>query len=296
MVSLLKRSVRTGIGAEKGVYAAALSFLFEHALCNRGKGFRFSAGDFSRALVASGAPQFLVHTASIQDFVRFFRSEARWPKRIKATAPRGKTWIITGRGDAVYEFRLITTTILSADPGWFKTKVPDATPEIVECLNLSGEQLLLARIRYNRLVDLFCRCVAHPLQNHLRTTVKGLGQIEIDELYVGANRLGQHFIIPVQAKKEKDRLGVSQLIQDYEYCKIKHPGMIPRLLAVQLFAYKEDGKTFDRIAICEFVVREIKDDLLIEKSSEEHFLLLPKSLISQSDFEAANIRADKEGQ
>ena len=269
---------------------------------------RFKSGitrvPFSRSDLLEAAKQFAAPGESEQardknlgDILYTFRFRRDFPEEILGTAPKGKIWVILGTGISKYELRLITKPNLSPSPNWVVTKVHDSTPEIVRrFVELSDEQAALSRICYNRLVDLFCRCVAHSLQNHLRTTVKGVGQIEIDELYVGANRMGQHFIIPVQAKKEKDRVGVSQLIQDYEYCKIKHPGMIPRLLAAQLFAYQENGKTFDRVAICEFVVREAKDDLLIEKSSEEHFLLLPKSLITQSDFKAANIRADKEGQ
>ena len=128
---------------------------------------------------------------------------------------------------------------LSANPNWRITKLHDATPEIVRRSRLNDEQAVLARIRYNRLMDIFCRCVAYSLQNHLRTNIQGIGQIEIDELYVGANRQGEHFIIPVQVKREKDRLGVSQLLQDLEYCGKAHPEMQARAIGAQMIKYKE---------------------------------------------------------
>ncbi len=87
--------------------------------------------------------------------------------------------------------------MLDADTGLFVTKVHDATPEIVRRFALGDEQATLARVRYNRLVDMFCKCVAYSLQNQ-QPDIKGIGQIEIDELYVGSNRQGEHFIIPVQ--------------------------------------------------------------------------------------------------
>lgn len=233
---------------------------------------------------------------NLGDILYTFRFRRDFPNEILATAPKGKIWVILGTGISKYELRLITKPNLAPTPNLIVTKVHDSTPEIVRRFELSDEQAALSRIRYNRLVDLFCRCVAHSLQNHLRTTVAGVGQIEIDELYVGANRLGQHFIVPVQAKKERDRVGVSQLIQDYEYCKIKHTGMTSRLLAAQLLTYLEDGQSFDKIALCEFVVREVGGDLLIQRSSEEHFVLLPKALITQADLAEANLRAEKEGQ
>ncbi len=32
---------------------------------------------------------------------------------------------------------------------------------------------------------------------HLRTIVKGVGQIEIDDLYIGLDKYGCHYVIPV---------------------------------------------------------------------------------------------------
>ena len=57
------------------------------------------------------------------------------------------------------------------------TKVPDCTPGIVAKYAFNDEQALLARVRYNRLVDLFSGVVCYSLQNHLRTTVPEMGQV-----------------------------------------------------------------------------------------------------------------------
>ena len=58
-----------------------------------------------------------------------------------------------------------------------QAKVPDATPGIVAQYALSDEQALLARVRYNRLIDIFTGVTCYSLQNHLRTTVIEMGQI-----------------------------------------------------------------------------------------------------------------------
>ncbi|HAI86179.1 MAG TPA: endonuclease, partial [Firmicutes bacterium] len=71
-------------------------------------------------------------------------------------------------------------------------KVPDATPGIVELYSLQDEQALLAKVRYNRLIDIFTGLTCYSLQNHLRTHVPELGQVETDELYVGIERGGSH--------------------------------------------------------------------------------------------------------
>jgi hypothetical protein len=131
------------------------------------------------------------------------------------------------------------------------------------------------------------------LQNHLRTKVEGIGQIEIDELYVGANRQGEHFIIPVQAKAERDRLGVSQLLQDLEYCRRGHPEMEPRLLGAQMMKHRESNNVFDKIVMFEFECRDELDDVIIRKIAERHFLLLPYGEITSADFDEASRRCDE---
>ena len=78
--------------------------------------------------------------------------------------------------------------------------MPDATPEIISVYSLSDEQALLAKVPSNRIIDIFLGIATYSLQSHLRTTVKGIGQIEIDEIYVCVDRAGRQFIVPVQAK------------------------------------------------------------------------------------------------
>ena len=229
---------------------------------------------------------------NIGDVIYTFRFRRQFPKDILDTAPAGKMWIIMGAGDARYEFRLITKPMLDADPGLFVTKVHDATPEIVRRFALGDEQATLARVRYNRLVDMFCKCVAYSLQNHLRTNIKGIGQIEIDELYVGSNRQGEHFIIPVQVKREKDKLGVSQLLQDLEYCKVNHPTLTPRALGAQTLTREDGGEKYDLLALFEFESQDTGDDVIISKRAERHFRLLPYEKISEEDFLLGKQRED----
>ena len=80
------------------------------------------------------------------------------------------------------------------------TKIPDATPGIIAKYAFSDEQALLTRIRANRLIDIFLGIACYSLQNHLRTTVVGMGQVETDEIYVGVDKGGSHYVVPVQAK------------------------------------------------------------------------------------------------
>jgi hypothetical protein len=114
-------------------------------------------------------------------------------------------------------------------------KVPDATPEIITRYAFTDEQALLAKIRYNRLIDIFLGVTAYSLQNHLRTNISNYGQIEIDELYVGVDARAAQYVVPVQAKGGKDVLGVIQTIQDTVFCQAesRYANSIPRPVSAQ---------------------------------------------------------------
>jgi len=149
-----------------------------------------------------------------------------------------------------------------------ETKVPDATPGVIEMYALDDEQALLAKVRYNRLIDIFTGVSCYSLQSHLRTTVSGIGQVETDELYIGVDRRGAHYIFPVQAKGGKDRLSIVQIEQDFGLCAAKFPSMICRPIAAQFMGD-------DLIALFDFV-KEAKG---VKVTSEKHYrLVLPSEL------------------
>jgi len=81
------------------------------------------------------------------------------------------------------KFRPVSRTRIRPSEDRLRIAVRDATPELIRAYALDDEQALLAIVRYNRLIDTFLGLTTYSLQNHLRTTVKGIGQIEIDELY-----------------------------------------------------------------------------------------------------------------
>jgi hypothetical protein len=172
---------------------------------------------------------------NLGDIVYTFRYRQPLPKSIRDTQPTDRSWLILGDGDARYRFRLNKLTHLRPTNGLLVRKIPDATPEIITGYALSDEQALLAKVRYNRLIDLFLGITAYSLQNHLRTKIPNYGQIEIDELYVGLDSRGAQYIIPVQAKGGSDTLGAIQTIQDVTFCQTeaRYQNCIPRAVSAQ---------------------------------------------------------------
>ncbi len=175
---------------------------------------------------------------NLGDVIYTFRYRRPLPEYILRTQPPDRAWLILGDGDARYRFRLNKLTHIRPTNGLLVRKIPDATPEIITGYALTDEQSLLAKVRYNRLIDIFLGIAAYSLQNHLRTKVPNYGQIEIDELYVGVDSRGAQYIVPVQAKGGTDILGAIQTIQDVTFCKTekRYRNCVPRAVSAQFLS------------------------------------------------------------
>lgn len=170
---------------------------------------------------------------NLGDVLYSLRFRSPMPDRVLELQPEGMEWIIDGVGRAKYVFKLVPISRIVPNKELIVTKIPDATPEIITAYALSDEQSLLAKVRYNRLIDIFLGLTSYSLQNHLRTSVKGIGQIEIDEIYVGVDQRGRQFVLPVQAKGGTDQLSVVQSRQDIKCCEEKFPQLVCRPISVQ---------------------------------------------------------------
>ena len=169
---------------------------------------RFSRDELALASVELG----LARIKNLGDIPYSFRFRRELPETIQSAAPKDAEWIIVGMGIGEYAFRLASPGKIEPNPHYLPIKIPDATPEIVRHYAPgTDEQALLTRVRYNRLIDLFTGLTCYSVQNHLRTTVKDIGQVEVDEVYVGVNKRGTHFVLPCQAKSPGDRFGIVQV-------------------------------------------------------------------------------------
>lgn len=172
--------------------------------------FTFSRDELLRAAEEAS----IQRPKNIGDLVYSFRYRYDLPDSIKEKAPEGLNWIIRPAGKSLYSFVAVSQPLIELNPSLVQTKVPDSTPGVISMYALNDEQALLAKLRYNRLVDIFTGITCYSLQNHLRTFVEDLGQIETDEIYVGIDKRGAHFVFPVQAKGAKDRISIVQIEQD----------------------------------------------------------------------------------
>jgi hypothetical protein len=228
--------------------------------------------EFDRSEIETAAAELAITLPkNIGDLIYSFRFRVQLPEAIRATQPKGLEWIIEGAGKARYRFRLVKITRIVPSDSLVSIAIPDATPELIRAYALDDEQALLAIVRYNRLIDTFLGLTTYSLQNHLRTTVKGVGQIEIDELYIGLDKHGCHYVIPVQAKGGSDQIGVVQTAQDLAFAVEKFPKMRCRPIAAQFMA---DGV----IALFGLTL----DDEQVRVVEERHYRLVPAKELDSS--------------
>lgn len=208
---------------------------------------------------------------NVGDVIYSVRYRTGLPESVLSTQPAGMEWIIEGAGRAKYKFVLVPLNRILPRVDLITIGIPNGTPEIIRAYSLDDEQALLAIVRYNRLLDIFLGLTTYSLQNHLRTTVKGIGQIEIDELYFGIDRDGCHYAIPVQAKGGADQISVVQTKQDLAWCEQRFPGLRARAISAQ---FMED----DKVAMFELAVSE-NQVVVVE---EKHYKLLPAEALDHN--------------
>jgi len=209
---------------------------------------------------------------NLGDIIYSFRYRTSLPDSVLAKAPEGEHWVIQPAGRSSYRFMARKMVTILPGEMLAETKIPDATPGIIAKYALSDEQALLAKVRYNRLIDIFTGVTCYSLQNHLRTTVPGIGQVETDEMYMGVDRRGAQYVFPVQAKGGRDKLGIVQIEQDIALCRHKFPALICRSIAAQFMAN-------NIIAMFEFE----EDQSGVAIAAEKHYRLVPPEDVTDID-------------
>jgi hypothetical protein len=119
-------------------------------------------------------------------------------------------------------------------------------------------------------VDLNKTCGFERLYASVTIYVRGIGQVESDEIYVGLDNRGVHYVFPVQAKGGSDKLNMVRLEQDFALCAAKFPDVVCNAIAAQ---FMKD----DLIALFLFEMGDSGITLLTEK----HYRLVPAAEITK---------------
>ena len=272
------RRARTAasVMSKSNVYAAIIEEIFLSKYAPGMTQVDFERSDLTAAAERRGIPV----PSNVGDVVYSARYRRTLPESVQATAAAGYEWIIRGMGRGRYCFVLTRPIRLAPNEQMVVTKVPDATPGVVAMYALGDEQALLARVRYNRLIDIFTGVTCYSLQNHLRTSVPNVGQVETDELYVGVDRKGCQYVLPVQAKGGSDTLNIVQIEQDMALCEYRFPELVCRPVAAQ---FMDD----DVIALFAFEKTAGEVKVLVEG----HYRLVDPNELTDADLAAYRRRA-----
>ena len=193
---------------------------------------------------------------NIPDIIYTYRARRSLPPQILSTG----NWAIEPAGRGAYAFRLLRNAPHFDIPfyDYEPIEIFNALPEVVEGLLRQDEQSLLTRLLYNRLVDIFSGLTCFLIQNHYRSFVMDMGEVEVDALYVGVNSSGALFVLPLEAKSqsETEMIGRIQISQMAKLVRQDFPDLQRRILAVKALLD-------DTIAIVEFNDNEDPDDIKI---------------------------------
>lgn len=221
---------------------------------------------------------------NLGDIIYSLRYRISLPDSVRDSAPPNREWAIFPGGNAVYVLRAVPFNLIEPRMGIRTVRLPDSTPGVIARYAMSDEQALLARLRYNRLLDIFTGLACYPLQSHLRTSVAvenaidgttSRSQVETDDLYVGLDQYGAHYILPVQAKGGADALSVIQIWQDFRVAEQKFPELLARPIAAQFVANNE-------IALFEF--EESDGNITIIR--ERHYELVPPDQLTAEELKS----------
>jgi hypothetical protein len=259
---------------------SVLDHLFEEKFRPGLRRIEFDRDDIARVAKAIGVKG----AANVPDLPYNFncRRKSRSPAMTAAESKR-KRWYIVPKKKG-YAFVLDQMPIVPT-PDFRITKIPDSTPEIIAARALTDEQAVLARIRYNRLIDIFLGITSYSLQSHIKSRVDDV-QVEIDELYLGIRESGEQFVVAVEAKVE-DPIPPYQIRNCFDWCSkakksaAKLAGLSRKVIGVSW--EKKSGV----IAMCEL---SLGNKRRVERIRERHYQLVPQSEITQD--ELARYRAE----
>lgn len=255
------------------VYARILIEIFSSRYKAKDRIVEFEREDIRRTATMLG----LKAPDNLGDVLYSFRYRRNLPEEIQKHAPKNHEWVLTTPTKSNYAFVARELSNLVPSPILAEIHVPEATPGIIAMYALTDEQALLAKLRYNRLIDVFTGITCYSLQNHLRTTIGNGVQVETDEIYVGIDARGAHYVFPVQAKGGRDRLGIIQIEQDFALCEKKFPALICRPIAAQ---FLDD----EVIALFSFT----NTSRGVRVLSEKHYKLIPRTEAGDEDFSVYN--------
>ena len=205
-----------------------------------------------------GASTVVFSLDDVRTAVEAVRATSEFPDRISSRNPadvvyrmRSRTklppeilekgfHILRAVGRGRYQFEKATSGIIET-PANELTLAIDQTPMPVrrllpETMAEMDEQALLSVVGYCNLLDHFTGMKIYRLRSHVRKSVPGVGQAELDAIDVGiaAGEDEVPVVFPIEAKAVSDELNRVQIYNMIQYAAHYYPGLIVRPLALKV--------------------------------------------------------------
>ena len=257
------------------VYVPIIAKIFKERYRKGASSVIFSLDDVRNAAQALG-----VEARNAADVIYRMRSRTVLPANILDMGFHVLRPIGRGR----YAFEKASSTIFEPEVTEAVTVI-DITPLPVrrllpETLAEMDEQAILTVASYCCVLDHLTGMKIYRLRSHVRKSVPGIGQAELDAIDVGIAKSEDDMpvVFPIEAKALADALNRVQIFNMVEYARHYFPGLIVRPLAI-----KVDEASV--LHVMEFNTPTKASDLKILKSASY--------LVEPSDAQLAAIRATK---
>lgn len=218
-------------GLNSRVYVPILMHIFKARWRKGASTVLFSLDDVRTASESLG-----IETRNPADVIYRMRSRTILPEEIRKLGFH----ILRSIGRGRYQFEKATDTIIVptvTEPidALDITPIPvrRLLPELMKDLD---EQALLTIASYCKLFDHFTGMTIYRLRSHVRKSVPGIGQAELDAVDVGiaSSEDERPIIFPIEAKAVSDALNRVQVCNMVEYCKHYFSGYALRPLALKV--------------------------------------------------------------
>jgi len=233
-----KKSVQSP-GTSSIVYVPVILKLFRDRYRPGASSVIFSLDDVRNAVEAVRAESpnpDKISSRNPADVIYRMRSRTKLPKEILDKGFH----ILRPIGRGQYQFERAIAGIIES-PVTDPVSAIDLTPMPVrrllpETMAEMDEQALLSVVGYCNLLDHFTGMKIYRLRSHVRKSVPGVGQAELDAIDVGIASAEDEvpLIFPIEAKAVSDALNLVQIHNMVQYAKHYFPGLTVRPLALKV--------------------------------------------------------------
>jgi hypothetical protein len=231
MAQSSKKRALQAHGLTSKVYGPILLHIFRARWCKGASSVLFSLDDIRNA-----ADSLKLEVRNPADLIYRMRSRTILPKEILEKG----FFILRAIGRGQYQFEKGSSTIFEPlDSGI--TEALDLTPLPVrrllpEKLADMDEQAVLTVASYCKLFDHFTGLQIYRLRSHVRKSVPGVGQAELDAIDVGVALSDEEIpvVFPIEAKAAADALNRVQVYNMVQYCRHYFHGLVIRPLAIKV--------------------------------------------------------------